>query len=82
MLRERKLLVTGTVLRKSDEADLALIELDAMPESVTALSLASTEVRLGDPIRVVGHRLDLETLFIPTREPFAGLKQAVTLCDV
>ena len=53
-----------------------------MPESVNALSLASTEVRLGDPLRVVGHRLDLETLFIPTREPFAGLKQAVTLCDV
>ena len=69
LLRERKLLVTGTVLRKSDEADLALIELDALPESVTALSLASTGVRLGDPLRVVGHRLDLETLFNTTTGP-------------
>ena len=69
LLRERKLLANGTVLRKSDEADLALIELDALPESVNALSLASTEVRLGDPLRVVGHRIDLETLFNITSGP-------------
>ncbi len=69
LLRERKLLVTGTVLRKSDVADLALIELDALPESVAALSLASAEVRLGDPLRAVGHRLDLETLFNITTGP-------------
>lgn len=63
LLRERSLLVTAKVLKKSDEADLALLEAESLPPSVTALSLASTAVQPGDPLRVVGHRIDLDTVF-------------------
>src|SRR3954467_4622944 len=37
LLRERGLLVTGTVLRRSDAADLALVELPSLPPGVAAL---------------------------------------------
>jgi S1-C subfamily serine protease len=63
LLRERGLLATAKVLKKSDDADLALLEVESMPASVTALSLAATPVQPGDPLRAVGHRIDLDTVF-------------------
>jgi S1-C subfamily serine protease len=69
LLRERGLLVTGKVLKKSDDADLAILELDSLPDTARELKLASAPVRLGDPLRVIGHRLDLDTLFNFTTGP-------------
>jgi len=63
LLRKRGLLATATVLKKSDDADLALLEVESLPASVIALSLAATPVQLGDPLRAVGHRIDLDTVF-------------------
>lgn len=62
-LREHGLLLRGKVVKKSDEADLALVELDSLPTGVTALPLAMDATRPGDPIRAVGHRIDLDTVF-------------------
>jgi len=66
-LRERGLLVTGTVVRTSDAADLALVELPTLPPGTPAVTLAAA--RVGEPLRVVGHRLDLDTLWNQTRGP-------------
>lgn len=68
-LRTAKLLVTGTVLKVSDEADLALVQLDALPPNVRAASLSSRTPSQGDTLRVIGHRLDLDTVWNETRGP-------------
>ncbi len=66
-LRERGLLVTGTVVRTYDAADLALVELPSLPAGTAAVTFAAA--RVGEPLRVVGHRLDLDTLWNQTRGP-------------
>ncbi|QDU18845.1 S1 family peptidase [Urbifossiella limnaea] len=66
-LRERGLLVTGTVVRTHDAADLALVELPSFPAGTPAVTLAAA--RVGEPLRVVGHRLDLDTLWNRTSGP-------------
>src|SRR5215213_867786 len=48
-LRERGLLVTGAVVRTADEADLALVELPALPPGTPAVRLAAA--RVGEPLR-------------------------------
>src|SRR5207302_7393746 len=63
LLRDRGLLVNGKVLRRSDAADLALVELESLPAGVKAIPFASTPARPGDPLRVIGHRQDLDTLW-------------------
>jgi S1-C subfamily serine protease len=68
-LRELGLLVTGKVLKTSDETDLALIELDSVPAGVKAATFAATLPLPGDPLRVVGNRLDLDTVFNLTAGP-------------
>ena len=67
-LRAQGLLVVGTVLKTSDELDLALIELDSLPAGTTAVAFARPP-RPGDPLRVVGHRTDLDTLWNVTAGP-------------
>jgi len=62
-LRELGLLVTGKVVMKMDAADLALIELDSLPFGVKAIPFATRPAQVGDPLRVVGHRTDLDTLW-------------------
>ena len=62
-LRAGKLLVTGTVVKSADESDLALLELEALPPGLRAVKFAENPPRPGDPLRVVGHRLDLETVW-------------------
>ena len=68
-LRERGLLVTGKVLRRHDAADLALVELESLPPGTKAVPLAATAARPGDALAVVGHRLDLDTLWNLTTGP-------------
>jgi S1-C subfamily serine protease len=68
-LREQKLLVTGTVLKTSDETDLALVQLDSLPPGVKAVTLAGRRSQPGEQLRVVGHRLDLNTVWNVTTGP-------------
>src|SRR6266545_1170144 len=68
-LREKKLLVTGTVLKTSDETDLALVQLDSLPPGTRAVKLAGLRPQPGEPLRVVGHRLDLDTVWNVTIGP-------------
>jgi S1-C subfamily serine protease len=67
-LRENKLLVTGTVLKMADELDLALVQLDALPPGTKAVTFAPLP-QPGEPLRVVGHRLDLDTVWNSTTGP-------------
>ena len=78
LLRERGLLVAGKVVKKSDEADLALVELESLPADVTAVRFAANPARPGDPLRVAGHRLDLDTLWNFTTGP---VRQTGRLAD-
>ncbi len=66
-LRERGLLVTGTVVRSADAADLALVELPALPAGTPAVRFGAA--RVGESLRVVGHRIDLDTLWNQTAGP-------------
>jgi S1-C subfamily serine protease len=68
-LRERGLLVRGKVLRRSEAADLALVELESLPPGTQAVPLAAVPARPGDPVRVIGHRQDLDTLWNVTTGP-------------
>ncbi len=62
-LRELGLLVTGKVLKTADEFDLALVELESLPPGAKAVVVARGQPSPGDMLRVVGNRLDLETVF-------------------
>ncbi|MBA4064688.1 MAG: hypothetical protein C0501_13435, partial [Isosphaera sp.] len=68
-LRELGLLVTGTVLKTSDDLDLALLELESLPPGTRAVTFAAHPPSPGDPLRVVGNRLDLDTVFNLTTGP-------------
>ena len=63
LLRERGLLVTGRVLKKSDDLDLALLELESLPRGTTAATLAGPIPQPGDWLQVIGNRVDLETVW-------------------
>jgi S1-C subfamily serine protease len=69
LLREKGLLVSGTVLKTSDELDLALVQLDSLPPGTKAATFAARPARPGDSLRVVGHRLDLDTVWNVTTGP-------------
>jgi S1-C subfamily serine protease len=68
-LRELGLLVIGKVLKTSDELDLALIELESLPAGAKAVAFAPHSPHPGEPLRVVGNRLDLDTLWNITSGP-------------
>lgn len=68
-LRELGLLVRGKVMKTSDELDLALLELESLPPTVKAVNLTSQPPPTGEAIRVVGNRLDLETVWNVTTGP-------------
>lgn len=67
-LRELGLLVSGRVLKTSDELDLALLEAESLPPGVKAVAFGSPPPP-GEVLRVVGHRLDLETVWNVTAGP-------------
>ena len=68
-LRELGLLVTGKVLKTSDDLDLALLELESVPPGVKAVTFAPHPPRPGDTLRVVGNRLDLDLVWNMTTGP-------------
>ena len=65
-LREAGALVTGKVIRTSDELDLALIEVPSLPAGTRALPLADNRVSLGQSVRSIGQRSDVDTLWNST----------------
>jgi tetratricopeptide (TPR) repeat protein len=62
-LEKRGLAVTGRVLRRSRESDLALVELPALPAGVQALPLAETAAGPGERVHLVGNRYDVNVLW-------------------
>jgi len=62
-LRARGLLITGRVLKKADEFDLALIQLESLPQGIRAATLAVHPALPGDTVWSVGHRTDLDTVW-------------------
>lgn len=68
-LRERGLLVSAKVLKTSDELDLALLELDSLPPGTRAAAFAPHPPCPGEPLHLVGNRLDLDTVFNLTVGP-------------
>jgi S1-C subfamily serine protease len=66
-LRDEGLLVTGKVLKTADAADLALVELESLPPAVAAVRFA--HARPGEWLTVIGHRMDLDTLWNVTTGP-------------
>jgi S1-C subfamily serine protease len=74
VLREAGLLVSGKVLKTSDELDLALVEAESLPRDARAVRLSPAVPNCGDPncgdqLTVIGNRLDLETLWNVTTGP-------------
>lgn len=63
LLRELGLLVTGSVLKTSDELDLALVQLESLPPGIRAVSFAPSPATTGENLRVIGNRLDLDTVW-------------------
>lgn len=66
-LRKLGLLVSGKVLRTSDAADLALVELERVPGNVRAISFLKKRPRLAEKLLHVGNRQDLPTLWNANR---------------
>jgi len=65
-LRRRGLTAVGRVIRRHDNADLALLELDRLPAGVPALTPAAGSARPGDGSSSVGHRHDIDLLWTRT----------------
>ncbi len=53
----------GTVVARDPARDLAVIELDRLPESAAALSFAEAEPKLGATVRAMSHPVGLEFVF-------------------
>lgn len=62
----KKLGVRGRVLAIDRKRDLALIELDRIPEGVTAIALADTEGESGESIMSIGNAGASEALWVHT----------------
>lgn len=63
LLRDGGLLVTGRVIKTSDDLDLALLELESLPPGTTAATLAGSIPHPGDSLQMIGNRIDLETVW-------------------
>lgn len=68
-LRDLGLLVTGTVVKTSNEHDLALLTLDALPRSTKPVTLSTRTPCIGEELSVIGNRLDLDTVWNVARGP-------------
>jgi S1-C subfamily serine protease/tetratricopeptide (TPR) repeat protein len=62
-LLKRGRLATGTLVAKNDNADLAILHLDLLPNDVPALRLSTSPARTGNLCSSVGHRHDSELLW-------------------
>ena len=54
--------MTGKVLKKSDELDVSLIELESIPPGVMPVKLSTSPPMAGEPLRH-RNRLDMETVW-------------------
>src|SRR5262245_11275335 len=63
-LHEQGTAVWGKVILRQEKADLALIELEQIPERVTELRLSEHLPGISDKVHSVGHRHDCEALWI------------------
>ncbi|AMV25853.1 Putative serine protease HhoA precursor [Gemmata sp. SH-PL17] len=68
-LRESGLFVSGMVLKTSDEFDLALVELESLPKGAKAVVFSARVPQTGDWLRVIGHRIDIDTIWNTTVGP-------------
>jgi tetratricopeptide (TPR) repeat protein len=66
--------VRGKVLRRNADVDLALVELESLPATVTELHLAPSDARAGDRFAIVGNRYDCDSLWVHTS---GAVRQAV-----
>jgi S1-C subfamily serine protease/Flp pilus assembly protein TadD len=55
--------VSGRVRRTDPDRDLALVELDSLPDDVTELKLAAAPPRPGEEVHSIGNRRDLDQLW-------------------
>jgi len=62
-LRRSGRAVSGRVLRKDPARDLALVELDSLPDDAAALKLAPDRPQPGNEVHAVGNRRDLDELW-------------------
>lgn len=77
-LRKVGRLIDGTVVQKSDAADLALVRLDALPPHAHGLPLAEGPPPPGEPLFSIGNRGSLDTLWNLTVGP---VRQTGKLAD-
>jgi len=77
-LHEEGLAVRGKTILRHENSDLALVELEKLPEGVTDLPLATTPAAPGERVHSLGNRHDAEALWLYT----AGeVRQAGSLAD-
>ncbi len=63
-LRREGLVVRGKVVRREPEVDLALIELESLPEGVVGLRLGPASAQPGDRVHALGNRYDSPVLWV------------------
>lgn len=62
-LHEQGKAVRGKVIARREKSDLALVELEKLPDGVVALPLADTAIGPGQAVHSVGHRHDSDALW-------------------
>jgi tetratricopeptide (TPR) repeat protein len=65
-LRNSGHVVRGKVLRRNPDTDLALIEVESVPEEARALKLATIAAQPGDHVYSLGNRYDCDPLWVFT----------------
>jgi S1-C subfamily serine protease len=65
-LHEEGRAVRGKVIRRDEKSDLALVELDKLPEGIVAISLAEKAIGPGEIVHSIGNRHDAEALWLHT----------------
>jgi S1-C subfamily serine protease/Tfp pilus assembly protein PilF len=65
-LRKSGHVVRGKVLHRNPDTDLALIELESVPEKAQALRLSAASAQPGDRVHSIGNRYDCDPLWVYT----------------
>ncbi len=73
-LQKQGIAVTGRVLKRSKDTDLALIEVESLPAEVRALPLATASAGAGQRVHLVGNRYDAEVLWTAAAGRVRGLR--------
>ncbi len=64
LLRQKGRLVSARVHARQPQFDVAILQLDSLPEAVMPLELATEWPAIGEPLFAVGQRQDLDLLWI------------------